>query len=299
MEPYEELVKPPRGRGLAPQTLTLISTCYVILEAEQPLTVRGVCYRLFNRKLIPDMGKNATKKISTVLTTARERGMIPWGWIVDETREIDYVSSWDDPETFIDSVATQYRKDRWANQPERVFVVSEKGTVGGILRSVIKEYGVPFVVYHGFGSASAVRLLARISASDRRPLTLLYVGDHDPSGRFMSDADLPSRVVEYGGRATIERVALTASDLANLRPSTFPASDKKTDSRYQWFTQHHGNVCCELDALDANVLRTRLDDAITDHLDLDAWNRAGSTEDAELTSITTFFATWKSWGEVA
>jgi len=289
----------PRGRGLATKTLSIISTCYAILEEEQPLTVRGVCYRLFNRKLIPDMGKNSTKKISTVLTTARERSMIPWSWIVDETREIDYVNSWDDPETFIDSVTTQYRKDRWATQPERVFVVSEKGTVGGIIRPVIKDYGVPFVVYHGFGSASAVRLLARISASDRRPLTLLYVGDHDPSGRFMSDEDLPGRVVEYGGRANIERVALTESDLADLRPSTFPASDKKDDTRYRWFTEHHGDTCCELDALDANELRRRLESAIVDHLDIDGWGRAGSTEDAELTSITDFFATWKSWGEVA
>jgi len=282
------------GRGLAPRTLELIATCHTILQKEQPLTVRGVCYRLFNRKLIPDMGKNSTARISTVLTTARERGMIPWGWLVDETREIGYTASWDDPSTYIESVTDQYRKDRWAFQPERVFLVSEKGTVGGILRPIIADRGIPFAVYHGFGSASAVNLLARISQSDRRPLTLLYVGDHDPSGRYMSDADLPSRIAKYGGRATVERVALNQSDLDSLRPMTFPADAKKTDSRYPWFVDKHGHVCCELDALDANLLRQRVDDAIEDHLDLDAWNLSGATEEAEENSLREFFATWKS-----
>src|SRR5215218_10080252 len=40
-------------RGLATKTVDLVAVCHDILEVEQPLTVRGVCYRLFNRKLIP------------------------------------------------------------------------------------------------------------------------------------------------------------------------------------------------------------------------------------------------------
>jgi hypothetical protein len=282
------------GRGLAPKTLELIAVCRTILAAEQPLTVRGVCYRLFNRKLIPDMSKNSTARVSTILTTARERGMISWDWLVDETREIDYTPSWDDPGEFMKMVEDAYRKDRWASQPERVFLVSEKGTVGGILRPVINRFGVPFAVYHGFGSASAVNLLARISVNDRRPLTLLYVGDHDPSGRYMSDADLPARIEKYGGEATMVRVALVQSDLDDLRDSTFPAEAKKADSRHRWFIANHGDVCCELDALDANVLRQRVEQAIVDHLDVDTWNLAGSTEDAEISSLRDFFSNWKA-----
>lgn len=282
------------GRGLATKTLDLIAVCHAILEVEQPLTVRGVCYRLFNRKLIPDMGKNSTARVSSILTTARERDMIPWDWLVDETREIGWTPSWDDPTEFMESVEDQYRKDRWAFQPHRVFLVSEKGTVGGILRPVIAYYGVPFAVYHGFGSASAVNLLARISASDHRPLTLLYVGDHDPSGRYMSDVDLPGRIDRSGGRATMERVALMRSDLDDLAPMTFRAEDKKTDSRYPWFIDNHGDTCCELDALDANELRERVKNAIVRHLDVAAWKQAGATEDAEIGSIRDFFATWKS-----
>jgi len=280
-------------RGLATKTLDLIDACHEILAAEQPLTVRGVCYRLFNRKLIPNMGKNSTARVSTVLTTAREREMIPWTWIVDETRQIAGWANWEDPNRFLAETQDRYRKDHWANQPERVYVVSEKGTVGGIIRPTLASLGVPFTVYHGFGSASAVNLLAQISASDHRPLTLLYVGDFDPSGCYMSDKDLPERLARYGGVATIERVALVESDLGDLAPSTFPASDKKNDSRYPWFVNEHGETCCELDALDANELRERLSAAIRSHTDPVLWTRAASVEAVEIASLRDFFATWK------
>jgi hypothetical protein len=280
-------------RGLAIKTLTLIAATTEILEAEQPLTVRGVCYRLFNRKLIPNMSKNSTARVSTVLTTARERGMIPWDWIVDETREIAGWATWDDPDRFLAETQDRYHKDRWASQPKRVYVISEKATVGGIIRPTLAALGVPFAVYHGFGSASAVNLLARISRSDRRPLILIYIGDYDPSGRYMSDMDLPQRMIRYGSEPIIKRVALVESDLAALAPSTFPARDKEKDSRYSWFVTHWGETCCELDALDANELRERLGAAIRDHIDPVLWNRAASTEEAEMKSLRDFFATWK------
>jgi hypothetical protein len=33
------------------------------------------------------MSKNDTNRVSRQLTDARERGEIPWEWVVDETRE--------------------------------------------------------------------------------------------------------------------------------------------------------------------------------------------------------------------
>ncbi len=73
------------GRGLAQQTIDLRDRCHAILEEIQPATVRAVCYRLFVEKLLPDMSKNSTAKVSRILTRAREERFIPWEWIVDET----------------------------------------------------------------------------------------------------------------------------------------------------------------------------------------------------------------------
>ncbi len=279
-------------RNLADKTVALIANSAAILQRIEPATVRGVCYQLFTRRLIPDMGKNATDRVSRALTAARERGVIPWAWIVDETREIEHRQGWDDPEAYMDTVWRSYRKDRWADQPERVMVVSEKGTVGGVLRPVIHAYGVPFGVYHGFGSATALNDLADRSVADRRPLTILYVGDHDPSGRAMSDVDIPSRLARYGGEATIERLAVTPEQIARHDLPTFSAHDKIKDARYRWFLERHGEVCCELDALDPTVLRETVEAAIRQHLDLELWERAEAVEAVELASLRDFLSTW-------
>ena len=75
-----------------------------------------------------------------------------------------------------------YRRDYWADQPLRVEVWSEKGTVRGTLASVLHEHGIAFRVTHGFTSATAVKEAAAESVDDPRTWKVLYVGDWDPSG---------------------------------------------------------------------------------------------------------------------
>ena len=44
---------------------------------------------------------------------------------------------------------------------------------------------------------------------DGRDLIVLYVGDFDPSGMFMSEADLPARFAKYDGdHVKLRRIAL-------------------------------------------------------------------------------------------
>jgi hypothetical protein len=50
-------------------------------------------------------------------------------------------------------VQRSYRRDRWAQQPRRLEVWSEKGTVRGMLAPVLDKYGVTFRVMHGYSSA--------------------------------------------------------------------------------------------------------------------------------------------------
>jgi hypothetical protein len=162
------------------------------------------------------------QRVYRLLTQARERGWMPWPWIVDETRELEKVSTWSDPEEYVRAVSRSYRRDFWQQQPVRVLVASENGTVRGVIRPITDEYGIGFLPVHGFSSATAVRDLAQ--DDDPRPLVILYVGDFDPSGMFMSDKDLPARLEKYGGyRVSIRRLAILADDVAAL--PTFPASD--------------------------------------------------------------------------
>jgi hypothetical protein len=79
-----------RRRGKSFKNIELIAVARAILEDIQPASVRAVCYQLFNRKLLASMAKNETNRVSAQLRDARENGLIPWDWIVDETREAEY-----------------------------------------------------------------------------------------------------------------------------------------------------------------------------------------------------------------
>jgi len=93
-----------KGRGMARASLELIEAMRVEAEAAQPITGRGIGYKLFVRGLIPSMGQSDMQKVYRLLKEARERGMIPWEWIVDETRELERVPSWNDPSDYADTV---------------------------------------------------------------------------------------------------------------------------------------------------------------------------------------------------
>src|SRR5215831_5599457 len=174
------------------------------------------------------MERSEMQRVYRLLKEAREEGTIAWDWIVDETRELEKVSTWRDPAAYARTVARSYRRDFWIQQPVRCEVWSEKGTVRGVLGPVLDDYAVGFRVMHGFGSATTVHDVAE--DYDGRPLIALYVGDWDPSGLWTSERDLPERLSRYdGGHVAVKRIALTENHLAGL-PS-FPASDKKRDPR--------------------------------------------------------------------
>jgi hypothetical protein len=277
-------------RGMARRSLDLIEAMYVAAKAAQPITGRGVGYKLFTRGLIASMAKPEMQRVYRLLREAREHGIIPWEWIVDETREFERCSVWDDPKEFATTVSRSYRRDFWTQQPNRVEVWSEKGTVRGVLQPVLDEYAVGFRVMHGFSGATTIHDVAE--DDDGRDLIVLYVGDYDPSGLYMSEHDLPDRLGKYGGdHVTLERIALTREQIDGL-PS-FPASDKRKDPRHKWFVRNFGSRCSELDALDPNDLRALVEEAIRTEIEPIAWARCDLVNRAEQESLQTILAKWK------
>jgi hypothetical protein len=229
-----------KGRGKARRSLDLIEAMYLAAEAAQPITGRGIGYKLFTAGLIPSMARSEMQRVYRLLKEAREQGDIPWEWIVDETRSLERASTWADPAAYARAVARSYRRDFWNQQLVRVEVWSEKGTIRGVLQPVLDQYAVGFRVMHGFSSATSVHDVA--DDDDGRDLIALYVGDYDPSGLFMSERDLPPRLTEYDGHhVSVRRIALTGAQVTDL-PS-FPASDKSKDPRYQWFSSNYGKRC--------------------------------------------------------
>jgi hypothetical protein len=149
---------------------------------------------------------------------------------------------------------------------------------------------VGFQVMHGFSSATIVHDISE--DDDGRPLIILYVGDFDPSGMFMSEEDLPNRFSKYDGdHITLKRIALTREHVNRL-PS-FPASDKRKDPRFSWFVQRYGNRCWELDAMDPNDLRACVKREVKKLIEPVAWKRCELINKAERDSLRTILDKWK------
>jgi hypothetical protein len=279
------------GRGKSAKSLELIDAAYDILAEIQPATVRAVCYRLFVAGKLAAMTKNETNRVSTQLVYARMEGIIPWEWIVDETRQVERKPSWADPAAYIRAVSKSYRRDRWHQQFHHVEVWSEKGTVRGTLAPVLDAYGVPFRVMHGYGSTTTLHDVAEDSYGEN--FVALYCGDWDPSGLHMSEADMPARLEEMDGAIDIVRIALTAADVANVTLPGFDVETKRADSRYQWFRRQYGTRCVELDALSPVTLRQRVEAAIESYIDWDEWNACARAEVAERESMHSILDKWK------
>jgi hypothetical protein len=275
-------------RGLNQSTLKLIEAMKKIAEESHPITGRGIGYKLFAAGQIGSMSVNEMNAVYRALKIARERGHIPWDWIIDETRELELIRTWRNPSQCADGFF--YRRNLWQTQPHTVEVWSEKGTVRGVLWPVLSRLGVGFRVMHGFSSATTV-WDASNRGNDDRPLVALYIGDWDPSGLCMSERDLPQRIREYGGdHIELKRIALTADQTEPL-PS-FSVETKRRDPRYKWFKQNHGDRCWELDAMDPRQLRSVVETEIEALIDQELWDQQEAHQEREKRSIEALLRWW-------
>lgn len=281
-------------RGKAKSTLALETAILEIVEERAPITVRGVAYALFTRGLIDSMATSNTAKVSRVMTAMRECDDLDWTQIVDGSRAVERASRWSNPSALIGAAVRGYRRNYWQDQPTLVEVWSEKSTVHGVLAPVLEEFGVTFRVMKGFGSFTSVRQAAEDSLHlrDGQWGNVLYIGDYDPSGMYMSVMDLPERLERYGSQWVFRRIAVLSSDTPYL-PS-FDASTKSGDIRYDWFVENYGSKCWELDAMDPNDLRQRVREQIETRLNLPVWEHAKQIEAAEIESMQSFHRAWQA-----
>src|SRR5262249_57560716 len=93
---------------MAQRSLDLIEAMRAAAKAAQPITGRGIGYKLFTAGLISSMARSEMQRVYRLLREARERGIIPWHWIVDETRALERVPTWADSAEYAASVARSY-----------------------------------------------------------------------------------------------------------------------------------------------------------------------------------------------
>jgi hypothetical protein len=151
-------------RGKATSTLNALAHMYEIAEQTWPITGRGVGYRLLNRGVITTMADMGN--VYGQLVEAREAGLIPWDWIVDETRDLEIGVCYASKKAAYESLLYNYAHPLWLGQPYDCEIWSEKGTVRGLIKSILDEYRL------GFESSTATRprpafTKSRPNSSDR------------------------------------------------------------------------------------------------------------------------------------
>jgi hypothetical protein len=286
-EQIQPSIKKTRGRNKA--TVKLVEAMREIAEESRPITGRGLGYKLFSRGLIDGMGR--MPKVYRDLTNARKDGIIPWEWIVDETRELEKIGVWKNGALFARDFF--YRRDLWQTQAKTVEVWSEKGTVRGVLWPVLAKWGVGFRVMHGFSSSTCVWDVCNVDYNDNRPLVALYIGDYDPSGLYMSERDLPERIAEFGGdHIEFQKIALTLEQAQAGSLTSFSVETKKKDKRYAWFKKNYGDRCWELDALDPRQLRDLVEAEIITLINPDLWEQQEAIQEREKQSLEVNLRWW-------
>jgi len=267
----------------------LVNAAIAILNKEQPMTIRQLFYRLVSAGAVPN-DQGHYQLVSRVMTKARDDERIPFDYIVDRSRPTYEPCVWDDAAGYAKSVSKGYRKDYWTMQPRHVELWAEKDAIIGSIESVTRELGIAVRVQRGFVSTTRAHEIAEHFDTIKKPITVFYLGDHDPSGHCI-EADAEERIWTYTDRDfDVIRLAIHKEDIAtyNLPPLRIKASD----SRAKGFKAKFGSECVELDALPPDVLRERIKDAVEGLIDFDLWNRAIAVEKVELRSIVETVGRW-------
>lgn len=232
------------------------------------LTLRQLYYQLVSRDLIQNTTREY-KNLGGLVSKARLAGLIDWNMIEDRGRVLQGRSHWEKPSDVLESAIDSYYKDRWDGQTEYIEVWVEKDALSGVLYPVCSKYDVRFLANKGYSSSSAM-YRAHWRFLNEEDATIIYLGDHDPSGLDMV-RDIRDRMDVFGlDRITVKQIALTTAQVRQYNPPENPA--KVTDSRYRAYVVEYGPNSWELDALEPKVLDELLTKEIESHIDWDAYH---------------------------
>lgn len=100
-------------------TTEFISEMLSILEAEHPMTVRQLFYRLVSAGTITN-SLGEYQRVSRLITKARRDDRCPYEYLVDRSRPTYTPNVWEDCAAYADVISKSYRKDHWELQPRHV-----------------------------------------------------------------------------------------------------------------------------------------------------------------------------------
>jgi hypothetical protein len=300
--------------GFRGDNLLLAIVATDILIDEQPITLRGLMYRVVSAGWLPTTDHEHYARLGRLMTRLRESGVVPFSWIVDGVRSTDKPSSWSGLADYARTVRDCYRLDFWSRLPHYIHFIVEKDAVAGTLSPVTREYDVALSPLRGYSSLSFANEIASTWKDIEKPIFCYFLGDFDASG-FDLERDIREKLARYCGKQLLEsqsygdaanrewwwngadqntvlfeRVAVIDRDFHAF--NLLPLAVKDSDNRARKFRAQHGDRCAELDAIPSTELRRRVREIIESHIDVSryAWERLLGVEAEERNTLDTFIA---------
>jgi hypothetical protein len=187
-----------------------------------PTSVRFLFYELVARSIISKEGDRPDKIVSEALTDLRERGLVRWADVADESRAIkDYSGSASVAEDLLLYLDVA-QIDPWnGNIP---FLLTESRSLAGVLDGLVQDYRGRIAPTNGqVGGFLHTDVAPKLKVGSR----VGYLGDLDLCG---DDIETNSRrVLEkiIGGELQWQRLALTRQQVTRYGLPTIVKTDKR------------------------------------------------------------------------
>lgn len=272
------------------KTITLINR---ILDAYRVqgfrLSLRQLYYQLVARDFIEN-SQRSYKNIGSLVSNARQAGLIDWDMIEDRGRETSALAHWKSPAQIVEVAAAQFRIDKWLDQPYHIEAMVEKDALSGVLEPICQRLDISITANKGYSSSSTMYEIGKRlygKRRDRKQVCVIYLGDHDPSGIDMT-RDVQERLQMYSRLDHIEvvRLALNWSQIEEWQPPENPA--KETDARFAAYAAKFGQSSWELDAVEPAQLAELVNEAVRQRRDERKWREAVEREDAMKAKLQSF-----------
>lgn len=249
-------------------------------EEDYTLTLRQLYYQLVSRDIISNNVREYAK-LSNLLVKGRMAGVVDWDAIEDRIR-VPHIPYWvKGVADALDDTIDQYRLDRQEGQDVYLELWVEKDALSGVLRRITEHYHVNLMVNRGYSSCTAMhdayKRIARQESMGKNA-TILYLGDHDPSGLDMV-RDIQSRLEEFGATPDVVAIGLTKAQIKKYNPPPNPA--KITDPRAGDYIAEHGPVSWEVDALNPKTLNDLVKKNIESRIDMDIFEQQVQQEEED------------------
>ena len=151
-------------------------------------------------------GRSEDQNLSEASAWLRDEGLVPWAWIVDETRSLTEWAYAPSVAAYLAEAVRDARIDCWAAEPPPL-IVCESRTFGGVLRrGLAGEYLCPVTATNGMVGGFLHTNVVPVLRGNERPV--LYVGDLDLSGGQI-EANTRRVLVREAGDRPWTRAALT------------------------------------------------------------------------------------------